>query len=95
MNIQIEKKSFSESISLGYCSNKTTEDFWVGRKFPNLSKLALLLMNIPSSSAYIERQFSVSGSICSQRRGNMSSEQIINRVVIKTNMNIIVELNKN
>jgi hypothetical protein len=64
-------------------------------KLTHLKKLALMLLNIPSSAAYIERQFSIAGAICSQRRGNMKSEQIITRVMLKTNMNLLKQLNQN
>ena len=59
---------------------------------PLLAKLAVILSNIPSSSAYIERFYRICGNVCKQRAGNMSSDTIINRSVLKANIDILNEI---
>ena len=69
--------------------------FWnsFNNQMPNLTELALILLNIPSSSAFIERVFSIPWAICEQRRGNMSDSLIIHRSMLKTNLDIVEKLN--
>ncbi len=55
---------------------------------PRLSKLALKLTNIPSLSAFIERHYSLCCTICTQRRVSMKSELIIQRAMIKSNIDL-------
>lgn len=56
--------------------------FWEEHKlrYPLISKLALILVNIPASSAQIERFFSISGIISSSRRANMNDDFLIDEV---------------
>ena len=61
---------------------------------PNLFKLTVILLNIKSSSAFIERYFSISGIICDKRRLSMKDDLIIMRSMMKTNMKILTELNE-
>lgn len=69
--------------------------FWrkYGKELPKLKSLALILLNIPASSAFIEKFFSQCGEICSRRRGNLSADQIIIRTMLKTNINFLKDLN--
>ena len=61
-------------------------------KFPTLYRLALILYNIPASSAYIERFYRVVGDVCKSKSGNMKAETIIQRSILKANMAILNEL---
>ena len=61
----------------------------------NLRDLARVLMNIPASSSYIERHFSLSGAILEQRRAKMSEEMICMRSMLKASLKIISNLNLN
>ena len=87
---------FVKLIETNESKKISTEDFWNSnsKQLPHLSKIALILLNIPSSSAYIERHFSLSGAICSQRRGNMSADLIITRSMLKANIKLINTLNQ-
>ena len=44
------------------------------KRFPCVKQLAIVINNIPSSSAYIERYFSICGFVCSPRRANMKDD---------------------
>lgn len=70
--------------------------FWSKYKneMPRLSRLAIVLLNINASSAFIERFFSICGIICKKQSGNMSDEMIITRSILKTNIEILKELNQ-
>jgi hypothetical protein len=70
--------------------------FWKAHRvhLPHLFKLAIILLNIKSSSAFIERYFSISGIVCDKRRLNMKDDLIIMRSMMKTNMKILSELNE-
>ena len=70
--------------------------FWSKYKtqMPRLSRLALVLLNINVSSAFIERFFSICGIICKKQSGNMSDDMIITRSILKTNIEILKELNQ-
>jgi len=74
------------------CNNS---EFW--RKFqdkmPTLYSLALILENIPSTSAQIERFFSITGIICDKKRLRMTHEMIIMRSMLKANISVLEELN--
>ena len=75
---------------------KKTRDFWLHHKnnMPYLYELQLLLLNIPASSSFIERFFSISGIVCDVKRLNMKEDLIIMRSLMKANMNILKELNQ-
>ena len=53
----------------------STKRFWLKYKsvLPNLFKLALKLLNIHASTAFIERFFSICGIICSEKNSNMDT----------------------
>ena len=71
--------------------NLTSSKFWLDNKknFLNLYKLSLVLFNIPSSSAFVERFFSICGIVNNQRRGNMKDQNLINRAFLKTNIDLV------
>ncbi|CAF0945758.1 unnamed protein product, partial [Brachionus calyciflorus] len=75
-------------------SAKSTASFWVskGKDMPNLKKLACLLHNMPSSSAFIERFYSICGGVCKKNSGNMAPNTIIKRSVLKANINLLEKL---
>ena len=60
---------------------------------PLLNELALTLLNIPSSSSFIERFFSVCGIVNRQRAGNMNDSTLINRAFLKANLDILDKIN--
>ena len=74
----------------------STKDFWKENKktLPLLFELTLILLNIPSSSAYVERFFSICGVVNRKRAGNMSDETLINRSFLKTNLEILSKLSE-
>jgi hypothetical protein len=75
---------------------KTTAQFWNenSKELKNLRRLAMKLLNIPSSSAYIERHFSLCGAICDQRNRNMSADMIATRTMLKANIKSLMEMNR-
>ena len=61
-------------------------------EFPNLYELAAVLFNIPASSSYAERFFSVCGYVCKTRSGNENGETIILRSMLRANYEYLEEL---
>jgi hypothetical protein len=61
--------------------------FWKGNReeMPNLRDLAIKLMTIPSTSAFIERFFSICGVVNDKRRCNMRNDTFIARCLLKSN----------
>ena len=96
MNLETEKIEFIRLIDENKMESTSTRKFWLKNKskFPFLKNLAEILLNIPSSSAFIERYYSLCGIICKQRCGNMTSKQIIERSLLKANIKTINEMNK-
>jgi hypothetical protein len=80
MNLETEKIQFIKLIDENKIESTSTRKFWLKNKskFLFLKNLAEILLNIPSSSAFIERYYSC-GIICKQRCGNITSKQIIER----------------
>ena len=68
--------------------------FWLDRlsEFPKISKLALILSNINSSSAFIERYFSVCGFVQDKKKMNISLNLFIKRCLLRANIKILNEL---
>ena len=97
LELNKEKLEFMKLVENKSCFNISNSKFWFHhrKELPNLTKLASILINIPSSSAFIERYYSLCGAICSQRNGNMRPETIINRCFLKTNIKLLNELNEN
>ena len=73
-----------------------TAVFWKKNShiFPNLYKLALVLLNIQASGAFVERFFSICGVICNKRNTNMKDDFLIMRAMMKANINILRQINK-
>jgi hypothetical protein len=97
INVQLQKEKidFLKMIENKAFFNTSTASFWfIHRKsLPNLSKLASKLMNIPASSSFIERYYSLCGAICSQRQSRLKPETIINRCILKTNLTLLNDFN--
>ncbi len=97
---EIEKEIISYSDLLSdpkiIKNTKSTSEFWKKnrRNFPNLYQLQTILLNIPASSAFIERFFSISGIVCDIKRLAIKDELIIMRSMTKANMSIFRELNQ-
>jgi hypothetical protein len=72
----------------------TSHQFWLKHeiKLPYLSNLAMILLNIPCSSAFIERFFSICGVVCDKRRLNSDDQLIIDRSFLKVNIKLLNEL---
>ena len=89
------KKLSEEVFRVGYSTG--TSRFWKENFsiFPNLFKLAQILLNIQASSAFIERFFSICGIICTKRNNNMGDELLIMRSLMKANIKTLKELNGN
>ena len=70
----------------------STRRFWLKNQstLPNLYKLAKKLLNI---QAFVERYFSICGIICTTKNTNMNDKTLVMRSVLKSNMNILDELN--
>ena len=92
-DLESEKVKFLQLIKEKDIGSHSTKSFWNHYKaqLPLLSCVARQLLNIPSSSASIERFFSICGVICTQRRGNMSADMIITRSMLKVNLNLLTE----
>ncbi len=77
-------------------SNDCNSTFWRKntRKFPYLSKLCVILSAISSSSAFIERHFSVCGVI-SDKFPNIDDELFEMRCTMKTNLHLLNQMNQN
>ena len=87
--IEKEKLDFTELLGeIGLNRISSSVVFWQTYqvRLPNLSKLALILLNIPASSAFVERFFSICGVVCRTRAGNMSPKMIISRSLLKANL---------
>ena len=63
----------------------STKKFWTANssKFPNLTRLALVLLNISCSNAFIERFFSICGIICKPRATYLKDDLIIMRSIME------------
>ena len=72
-------------------SIQSTKAFWLDYKnrLPNMFLLALRLFNISPASSSIEQFFSVSGLICKETASNIDDELLINRALLKINLNLL------
>lgn len=72
---------------------KSSPEFWnnEGRMLPRLRELALVLSNINSSSAFIERFFSIAEIVNKKRSARMSDQLLVMRSMLKANMSILKE----
>ena len=75
-------------------AKSSTNEFWLKYRtnMPKLFDLQVILLNIPASSSFIERFFSISGIVCDSRRLNMNDELIVMRSLMKANMSILNDL---
>ena len=73
---------------------ESTTDFWNENKkrFPKISELAKILLNINSSSAFIERFFSICGFIQDKRKGNITIEFFKMKCLLRANIKLLNEL---
>jgi hypothetical protein len=55
---------------------------------PNLFNLACKLLSIPATSAFIERFFSLTGQINSQKSNSVSVDLLRTRSMLKANMKL-------
>jgi hypothetical protein len=104
-NIEIKNDITSETTELikvfkdnDFLKEKfTSHQFWFKyeSKFKLLSQLALILLNIPSSSAFIERFFSICGVICNKRSLNIGDDLLITRSLLKANIKLLNEISIN
>ena len=83
----------SQSISQPVVSS----EYWFRKKteLPYLYSLASCLFSIPISSAFIERFFSITGVISTQRRCNMATESLCDRSLLRSNSNFLEDLQIN
>ena len=106
-NAELLKRNVSKEIDIFrkiLCENNSkiikncisTSKFWLtnSEKLPHLSKLALILMNINSSSSFIERYFSICGFVQDKRRMNISIDLFQSRCLLRANIKILNELNQ-
>ena len=72
-------------------SLKSTRKFWLthGEKMPLLKNLAIIISNVSSSSAFIERFFSICGIICDTRSANMKDDLVETRCLLKANISLL------
>jgi hypothetical protein len=79
----------------------SSSEFWASHakiKKPVINSLtrcadvAMMLRNIPASSACVERFFSICGIVHHKRAGNMSDSTLENRAFLKTNLKIFEKL---
>lgn len=84
----------SQTEYLKTCRSST--QFWIknSNSMPKLSSLALLLLNIPASSAHVERFFSICGAVCKQSSLGMKDDLIILRSMLKANLDLLNEMNE-
>ena len=94
--IEKEIEAFGKMIKDAHFINNThsTTEFWRtnSEKFRLLLKVAAILLNISSSSAFVERSFSLCGIISTTRNANMKDELLIMRAMLKVNMSILSQM---
>jgi hypothetical protein len=64
------------------------------KNMPKLFELQIILLNISSTSSFIERFYSISGIVCEIRRCNMNDDLVTMRSMMKANMKLLTNLNK-
>lgn len=91
--IQSEIEAFSTFLADKELMKTILSDkmFWQENKtkLPHLFTLATNYLALSSSSAYIERFFSICGIICNNRRNRMKDDLIINRGLLAANMTTV------
>jgi len=77
----------------------STKQSWLSNanKYPILFQLAVIMLNINSSSACLERYFSICGFKCGfnsrKDSGNTHDDLFISRCMLRANVKILLELN--
>jgi hypothetical protein len=100
LNLQKEVDDFKSHLSANNFKIihqiKSTATFWIKNviKFPLLSKLALVLLNIKSSSSSVERYFSICGFGSKKNRGNICDDLYKTRCMLRANIEILKRMNK-
>lgn len=97
--VEREVKEFNDIIlSENYVKGPklSKKRFWIKNKgiLPILTKFSRKLTCFSSSSAFIERFFSICGVISNNKNSNMTEELFITRSLLKANISIIKELSK-
>jgi hypothetical protein len=75
---------------------KSTKQFWIknSKVFPILFNLTFILLNINSSSACIERYFSICGFISNKKSGNINNDLFVSKCLLRSNISLLNELNQ-
>jgi hypothetical protein len=70
-------------------------EFWLSNanKYLILFQLAVIMLNINSSSACIERYFSICGFNSRKDSGNTHDDLFISRCMLRANVQTLIELN--
>jgi hypothetical protein len=91
----IAEKNFWNGFELLY---KSSSEFWINsqiqKQMPKLSQLFFILNTIPATSAAIERFFSIAGIVNDKRRLRMRDDLVIQRTMIKSNMELLENSSK-
>ena len=74
---------------------KSTSSFWANQceTLPKLKNLAAILMNVPSTSASLERFFSICGFISNKRSRSIDPDNFIKKCMLRANFEIVKNLN--
>jgi hypothetical protein len=88
----ISNNNFWKNFESSY---ENSSDFWKESKtLPKLADLFFKLNTIPATSASIERFFSIAGIVNDKRRLRMMDDLIIQRTMIKSNMELLENFSK-
>ena len=100
LNLDKEVKAFQTLLSENNYrilnEINSTASFWIKNtvKFPFLSKLARILINIKSSSSCVERYFSICGFNSKKYSSNIGDDLFTARCMLRANIDILRELNE-
>ncbi len=94
--LDAEILNFTEIISESTTSMNNSNSFWKKHSLtmPKLTRLYLVLSNIPAASTHIERYFNITGLINDKRRMRMKDDLLIIRSMLKVNMSLVCELSQ-
>jgi len=95
-DVEKEVKALSVFIRKNLKKVISTKQFWLSNanKYPILFQLAVIMLNINSSSACLERYFSICGFNSRKDSGNTHDDLFISRCMLIANVKILLELNK-
>jgi hypothetical protein len=78
--ISKKRDELSQYLKMDYRETNTNDilSFWktMADSLPNLAKVASQILTVPGTSASVERSFSVSGQIISERRSSISPDVV-------------------